>query len=149
MRGRDRRDAGGIAELARIIEEHGPALDYDLLTRTRYDLRDVGGALSWGALRHFVQYLPRDSALSRELMPPTDAERWTNGEATASLLADLFDLVAMLRSEVLAKGSGKKPKHPRPYPRPGTKPKNTRHVGSKPIPIAKFEEWWASRGERR
>ena len=127
------------------MAEHGAALDYDLLTKTRYQLSDVGGALSWGTLRHFVQYLPRDSALSREIVPLTDAERWTNGDATASILADLFDLVAQLRAEMAVKGSGKKPKHMKPYPRPGVTPKGTRHMGKDPIPVSEFEDWWESK----
>lgn len=135
-------EPGGIAELDRIIEEHGPALEYDLLTKTCYQLRDVGGALPWGALLHFVQYLPRDSALSRELYPTTDEERWADGTITAALLADIFDQLAMLRAEHAAKGSGRRPKEPKPYPRPWVKRKNERHVGADPIPISEFEDWW-------
>lgn len=140
-------DAGGIAGLCQLIEEHGAALDYDLLTKTSYNLRDIGGALPWGALLHFVQFLPRDSALKSDMEPTTDAERWTRGDATATILADLYDLVSTLRNEMAAKGSGKKPKGIKPYPRPGKK-KNTEHFGKDPIPVAQFEDWWESRGRR-
>lgn len=144
VHGGQRSDAGGIAGLARLIEEHGPALEYDLLTKTNYQLRDVGGALPWGALLHFVQFLPRDSALSRELVPVTDAERWTRGDATASLLADIYDLMALFRAEQAVKGTDHKPRRQRPYPRPGAKPKGVRHVGKDPIPVSKFESWWST-----
>lgn len=148
-RGRDGRHGGGIAELRHIIEEHGAALDYDLLTKTNYQLRDVGGALSWGALLHFVQFLPRDSALRQDAAPTTDAERWTRGDATATILADLFDLVAQLRAEVAVKGSDHKPKRPRPYPRPGVTPKDTKHIGKDPIPVREFDGWWDSKSRGR
>lgn len=112
---------------------------------TNYQLQDVGGALPWGALLHFVQFLPRESALKTELVPVSAAERWTRGDATASLLADLFDLVAAFRAEQAVKGTEHKPKRPKPYPRPGMKPKGTRHIGKDPIPIDRFEDWWNAR----
>ena len=80
-----------------------------------------------------------------ELAPITDAERWTRGDATASLLADLIDLVAVLRAEVAVKGTEHRAKRPKPYPRPGRKPKGTRHLGKDPIPVAEFEDWWNRR----
>jgi hypothetical protein len=126
-----------------VIDSHGPALEYDLLTMTHYQLRDVGGALPWGALRHFLQYLPRDSALSRELVPVTESERWASGDATASVLADLYDLLSVFRSEAAVKGTTHHARRPRPYPRPWLKPR-VRHVGSKPIPVTEFERWWGN-----
>lgn len=146
IRSGERHDPGGIAELARLVDEHGPALDYDLITRTRYQLRDIGGALSWGALRHFVQFLPRSSALHQDIQPYTDAERWTRGDATASLLADIYDLLAMMRAEAAVKGTEHKPRRPKPHPRPGMKPMGTTHIGKDPIPISEFEDWWDSKG---
>lgn len=124
-----------------VIDRHGAALEYDLLTMTRYQLRDAGGALSWGALLHFLQYLPRDSALSRELVPLSDSERWAGGEATSAIVADLFDLVALMRAEAAVKGTTHRPRKPRRYPRPWERPKE-RHVGRGAIPIADFEDWW-------
>lgn len=144
VHGGQRSDAGGIAGLARLIEEHGPALEYDLLTKTNYQLRDVGGALPWGALLHFVQFLPRDSALKTELVPMTDVERWNDGCANAAILADLFDLVNQMRAEVAVNGTDHKPRRPRPYPRPGAKPKGVQHVGKDPIPVSEFESWWST-----
>jgi len=136
--------AGGIAELCQLIEEHGAALEHDLLTMTGYQLRDVGGALSWGALLHFVQFLPRTSALSRELVPPSDAERWTDGTVVAALVADLIDTVNAMGVALMAKGSGRSPSWPRPYPRPWAKDEGTRY-GSDPIPVEDFDAWWDSK----
>lgn len=124
-----------------VIDNHGAALEYDLLTRTRYQLRDIGGALPWGALLHFLQFLPRDSALSREVVPLTDTERWGSGEATASILADMHDLLATFRAEAAVKGTDHRPRRPKRYPRPWERPKE-RHVGRGAIPVARFEDWW-------
>ena len=131
-----------------LIEEHGAALEYDLLTMTHYQLRDVGGALSWGALLHFVQKLPRTSALSRELVPTTEEERWADGSNVSALLADIFDLLNAFRNEAAVKGTKHSAKRSKPYPRPWLKPR-TRHIGKGAIPISKFEEWWASKGAER
>lgn len=130
----------------RLIEEHGSVLEYDLLTLTHYQLRDIGGALSWGALLHFVMNLPRTSALSRELVPLSETERWMMGDFNANLLADLFDAMTHGFAALAAKGSGRSPKRVKPYPRPWAKPK-TRHIGKGAIPISKFERWWNSHGK--
>lgn len=127
-----------------LMEVHGAALEYDLLTLTHYQLRDVGRALSWGALLHFVEHVPRTSALSRELVPRTDTEAWVDGDATAVILADIFDLLSALRSEHAVKGTGRSPRKPKPYPRPWAQQKGERHVGSDPIPISDFESWWSN-----
>lgn len=139
---------GGIAELCQLIEEHGAALEYDLLTMTGYQLRDVGGALSWGALLHFAMHLPRTSVLSQELTPLTDTERWTDGTVTAPLLADLIDVVNSIGAALLAKGTGRMPRHVKPYRRPWTDNGDVTIGGpDSAIPIAEFEEWWASQGK--
>lgn len=136
--------AGGIAWLCQLIEEHGAALDYDLLTMTRYTLQDVGGALPWGALLHFVQFAPRTSALSRELTPATDTELWADGSATAAILADLYDLLNQMNENLVARSGRRRASHVKPYPRPWAKGQGERVIGHDPIPIADFEAWWAA-----
>ena len=140
-------NAGGIAGLVQLIDEHGAALEYDLLTMTRYQLRDVGGTLPWGALLHFVSHLPRTSALSQEIRPISEEERWARGDYTAAILADLFDVVVSGFIAIGNRGSRRKP-HAKPYPRPWMKPQ-TRHVGKGAIPIKDFERWWNSHGKQR
>ena len=93
-------------------------------------------------------YLPRESALSREMVPPTEEELWANGKATSAILADIFDLLHQLNNNVMAKGTGKSAKKAKPYPRPWRKGKQ-RKLGKDPIPISQFEEWWESMLERR
>lgn len=111
---------------------------------TRYTLQDIGGALPWGALLHFVQFVPRTSALSREMSPTTDDERWAQGHATAAILADLYDLVHQMNNNLAARGSGRRPRTAKPYPRPWRKGDGQKVVGRDPIPVADFEAWWNS-----
>lgn len=136
--------AGGIAWLCQLIEEHGAAIDYDLITMTRYTLHDVGGALPWGAFLHFVQYVPRTSALSRELNPTTDDEKWAEGHATAAILADTYDLLNQLNENLVARGANRRASHVKPYPRPWAKGQGERKLGRDPIPVSEFEAWWES-----
>lgn len=143
-RGAGRGHVGGIAWLCQLVEEHGAALDYDLVTSTRYTLRDIGGALPYGTLLHFVQYMPRTSALSRELRPVDETERWADGEATAAILADLYDLVHQMNNNLAARGSGRRARTAKPYPRPWRKGEGEKVVGRDPIPVADFEAWWNS-----
>lgn len=143
-RGRERGHSGGIAELRQLIEDHGAALDYDLMTLTRYTLRDIGGALSWGALSHFVQYVPRTSALSKEIQPTSEAELWANGNATAALLADIYDALNQLNSNVVAQSTGRRAQRVKPYKRPWEQAQGVKRLGSDPIPVSEFEDWWAS-----
>lgn len=111
---------------------------------TRYQLSDLGGALSWGALLHFLQFVPRDSAFSQSVQPWTDAERWQRGEATAAILADIFDAVRALDADVMHKGTKRRPRQPKPYPRPWATDKGGVSVGKDPIPVSEFEAWWAT-----
>lgn len=109
---------------------------------TRYTLHDVGGALPWGAFLHFLQYVPRTSALSRELNPTTDDERWADGHATAAILADMYDLLNQLNENIVASGSRRRATHVKPYPRPWAKGQGERKFGRDPIPVSEFEAWW-------
>lgn len=105
----------------------------------------MGGALSWGALLHFVQHVPRSSALSREIEPQSDTERWVDGDMSASILADIFDAITAGFAGMAAKGTGRSAKRMKPYPRPWLKPK-VRKVGRGGIPVRDFERWWNDGG---
>ena len=139
MRSRGYGRRGGIASLAEVIEEHGKALNYDLMTKTRWTLADVGRGLPWSALSAFVAYLPPDSALARSR--GVDAT-WTRDQM---LLAQICDLLADANWMSVCKGMkrSKWPKRPKPIPRPGVKGKgNEKHIGSKPIPVSEFDKWY-------
>lgn len=126
------KNTGGIISLAKFAEEHDEALNYDLLTRTHYQLNDVGGRLSWSALSSFIHNLKSDSAVARELGYETG---WENTIKTNEILADIYDvLMAIL---VAVTHSKKKPK---PYPRPG-KDKDKKRIGKGAIPYNQLREW--------
>lgn len=108
---------GGIISLAVFVKEHSEAVDYDLITRAGCELSDVGGRLSWSALNHFIKNTPPDGALMREIRP--DLSQWSTTAKTNALLADIYDILAAINSNLCAKGSGKRAKRPKPYPRPG------------------------------
>lgn len=115
---------------------------------THFQLRDVGGALPWGALLNFVLHLPRTSALSRELLPLTETEKWADGTLVAPILADLVDVVNAAAAVLAAKGTGRSPRRPKPYRRPWATGGET-NIGSDAIPIADFEAWWNGCGQDR
>lgn len=119
-----------MISLARFVTEHYEAIDYDLLTKTGYSLDDVGGRLSWSALYSFI-LKNENGALLRELRP--DISIWGTTAKTNALLADIYDMLAAINANLCAKGSGKRPKRPKPYPRPGES-KTERKIG-KPMPI--------------
>lgn len=138
------RDAGGIVGLAQLIDEHGRALNYDLMTRVGVSLYDLPSAMSWADLRDFVSYLDAGSALVSEVEP--DVAGWQGDEKVPMLLAHIADLLAGLSYGYTVshiKKGAKKPPTPEPIPRPGVQPKRqTQHWGSDAIPISEFADWW-------
>lgn len=72
-----------------------------------------------------------DSLLSKELHGPT----WS---LEAQILAEATDALNMANWQRGGKRSAPRPK---PIPRPWLKAKNTT-LGSDPIPISKFNDWW-------
>ena len=121
---------GGMISLARFVTEHYEAIDYDLLTKTGMSLSDVGGRLSWSALYSFITKY-ENGALLRELSP--EIALWDTTAKTNVILADIFDMLAAINANLCAKGSGRRPKRPKPYPRPKSA-KEQRKIG-KPMPI--------------
>lgn len=122
--------------LASYIQEHSEAINYDLLTKTGHELSDVGRGLSWSALDSFIRNSPPDGALMREIRP--DLYQWTTPAKTNAILADIYDMLAAINSNLCAKGSGKKAKKPKPYPRPG-KNSSARKVGTA-LPVSELHK---------
>ena len=145
-KGRSRR--GGIFTLARTIDKYGEVVDYDLLTRTGYTLRDwESGRLDSRSLFRFIKGLGSDSAFYRA-SHPDDAQTlaWVNGDATCALIAELIDVVRMSANTLAYKGTGKRPPRLEPYQRPWNRAKQQRY-GRKPIPISQFEKWYYGGGD--
>lgn len=141
MGSRRRAFDGGIASLVELIEEHGEAIEYDLLTKTNHTIGDVGGSLPWGAFLSFIKHLPPDSAFRRETM---EGVEWLDGRMTAAILADIYDSQEALRFAYVTAHAkkGRKVKPPKPYPRPWRKDKTRKHFGRGAIPAADFDNWW-------
>ena len=119
--------------LARVMERHAQALEYDLMTRTG---RTLGEYMEMGvpgkvALVSFVRYLPPDSATGREANPNDEARAWGTTFKTNAILADLYD--------VFCAANAKKGRRPKPYPRPNSE---RRTLGRGAIRIRDFEAWW-------
>lgn len=125
--------------LARFLSEHSEAVNYDLLTRTTYQVDDIGGALSWGALYSFIKNLGSDSALARDLGKSTG---WETTLQTNTMLADIFDLLEVIHADlVFWMSKGKKKKNIKPYPRPGRDEDKKRKIGKGAMPLDQLREW--------
>lgn len=138
-----RHHGGGIGELCRLADEHGGALEYDLMTRAAAILDDVPARIPWTALRSFVTHLDASSALSRELYPETAG--WQGTERVPMILADLYDLVGQFAYGYAVSHTQKgkrRPSKPEPYPRPGAKKREPQRIGRGAIPISEFDRWW-------
>lgn len=133
--------------LVELIKEHGGALNHDLMTRLGAFIEDVPDVVSWRDLMDFIHYLPNDSALFSALHP--DIAPWATTAQTNSILANIYDAIAQL-SHMYASAHTKKtlPK-PKPYPRPFAKDEDEQRLGSDPIPMSEFDDWWNSFDEER
>lgn len=131
-------DAGKIAGLAKFAETHREAINFDLLTRTGYEIEDIGGALSWGAFESFIKQIGPNSALGRELGYATG---WETTTKTNAILADIYDLLQVINLNIIRTHSDKKTKKKfKPYPRPGQDDKK-RKIGRGALPVNDLREW--------
>lgn len=125
------------------MDEHGGALNYDLMTLAGTTLAAVPATLGWADFRDFVSHLPPDSAFARESHP--EFSGWGTQLHAEAMTADLIDAVNGLHyalARVFSK-KGSNAKKPKPYPRPWLE-KETKRIGSGAIPVADFDDWWES-----
>lgn len=107
--------------------------------RTRYTLDDLGYDLPERALLAFARHLPADSATASEL---SDDAGWSR---TDMLLARLIEAAELQLWVDVCKGlkKGNRPPRPARIPRPGVKAdEHERRIGSGPIPIEEFDDWY-------
>lgn len=102
---------------------------------------DVGGVLSWDALGDFINKAEPDSALAMELDP--EASRWSTRLKTNEILADIYDLIAYFRADVVGLLMHKKPKRPVLYKRPHKNEK--KKVGKGALPMNDLRNWIKSK----
>ena len=83
--------------------------------RIGHELKDVGCSISWSALHSFISELGPESYVAKDLEP--DLHEWTTTFKTNKILADIYDMLAMINANLVAYGSKKQSKKPKPYPR--------------------------------
>lgn len=128
--------------LAKQIQEHRGAIEYDLLTKTGHSIDDIGRSLSWDALDSFLSNIGLDSALGRELHP--EEAEWCTTTKANKMLAEVIDLLAQINANLVAIGDKKPAKKPKPYPRPWKKGPSAeeKHIGSGALPPDKLRQWF-------
>ena len=109
---------------------------------TGHCLDDIGRSLSWGALGSFLNKLDVSSETARELDP--DLASWAGTVKTNAILADIYDMLAMINANLCAIGSGKRAKKPKSYQRPGDKRKE-RIGGKNALPPDELRKWFEAR----
>lgn len=131
--------AGGIKSLTEFVDEHSEAITADLLRLTGHGIEELGGAISWHSLKSYLEHLPYDSALMRSLN--AEQAEWATRTKTNAILADIFDMLAVINANLCGIGSGKKPKQPKPYPRPGKK-EDKQTIGSGAVTKQELEDFF-------
>ena len=122
-------------------------MEADLL-KYGYELKDIGRSLSWGALSSFVSNLDLNSAVSKELDP--ELYGWSTTFKTNAILADIFDMLALINANIVAIGSHQHTKTPQKYPRPhGLDRDDGQHYGNDAVPISDLREMFASKRKNK
>ena len=119
-----------------FVSEHREAINHDLI-KCGFSLDDIGGSLTWDALGDFISRTETDSALARDL--DSETARWGTQLKTNEILADLYDLIAVFRSEVAGMLTGRKPKKIKPYKRPHKDEK--KKIGKGALPRNDLRKW--------
>lgn len=113
-------DRGGILGLLRLLEEHGEAIEYELLTIGKHIDHLGTRRLSWRDLLVVVKQAPPQGALHRAL----DPEGW-GWDVNSYLLAADVDTLMVANWQ---RAGDKRKKRPDPILRPGQKKKRGRNL---------------------
>lgn len=126
-------EPGGIVGLVQLIDEHGPAIEYDLI-KLGLRLRQLGTeALTWRDLLVIAQHSGHDTALIMSIDP--DAAPWGLSEHLLAVVADAVIAGNWMQSE-----DGRKRRHrPKPIKRPGVE--QDKKYGGKAESMAAIREW--------
>lgn len=76
----------------------------------------------------------------REINP--DVSEWSSTTKTNAILADIYDTLSLINANLVAIGSRKPTKKPKPYPRPiKQESADQRHFGSGALPPDELRKW--------
>lgn len=112
---------------------------------TGHSLDDIGRTLSWSALGAFLRHPEIESELARELEP--ELSSWSGTLKTNVILADIYDMLAMINANICAMGTGKRAKQPKAYTRPGDKSK--KKIGKNALPPDELRAWFEKKRKER
>lgn len=112
--------------------------------RYGHELRDVGCSLSWSALHSFISCLGPDSYVAKEIEP--ELYDWTTTFKTNKILADIYDMLALIQATLVAIGSKKQIKKPKPYPR---LKKDGKKIGNSPVAPVQLRNMFVNKRKRR
>lgn len=120
--------------LALLIDEHGPAIEYDLI-KLGLRLRHLGTEmLSWRDLLVIVQHTERGSALSVSMDP--GATQWGLSEHLLAVVAD-----AVIAGNWMSSKDGQKNRNrPKPIQRPGIAP-DKKQFGGRAESMDSIRDW--------
>lgn len=76
-----------------------------------------------------------------------DLAAWAGLPKTNAILADIYDVLALINSNLVAMGSGKRATKPKPYSRPGDKDKQK--IGKNALPPDQLKDWFAKKRKER
>lgn len=114
-------------------------MEYDLLTETGHSIEDVGDSLSWESLHSFIVKSKSTSALARDINP--EVAEWSTVKQTNIILADIYDLLAVMNSNIVALANRKPAKKPKRYKRPGMNDDDKKVIGKDALPVEELHEW--------
>lgn len=122
----------GIFGLLTLVDgEHKEALERDLID-LGLRLRDAGSpGFEWADLRAIVRWAPKSSALYRSMYLPDEDSAWGLQEMLLAAIADSLRWLQWAKTKDGARGRNM----PEPIPRPGHRPKVTKHGGKASTPM--------------
>ena len=86
-----------------------------------------------------------DGEIAKELAP--DIAPWAYTVKTNAILADIFDMLAMINANIVALGSGKRASKPKPYERPRDNKKQ--HIGKNALPPNELRAFFDKKRKER
>ncbi|MCC5781374.1 hypothetical protein CRM73_00125 [Kocuria sp. CCUG 69068] len=139
---------GGITDLAGLLEEHGEAIEFDLLsTGGGYRLRWLDSAttmaardFNWRDLYVIVEFAPRSSAL----VLSTDGSEAVEWDLTRHLLASMADALNWLQWAKTEEAQKPGANPPEPIQRPGVQ-STKKHYGTGALDEDDMIEWLGDR----